>query len=117
MKWGERVSVLCLLLLFPFFYCYAQQPQRGLILKGKVVDEQIRPIETAYVILNGTYYTLTDAKGNFTLKNLPAMKGECTVSCVGYDTRKLTVDVKTASKKSLLITLQTVEKFCCFLSS
>ncbi len=106
-KWGERVFFLCLLLLFPFTHGYAQQTQRGLILKGKVVDEQNRPIETAYVILNGSYYTLTDAKGNFTLKNLPAMKGECTVSCVGYDTKKLTIDVQTASKKNLQITLQT----------
>lgn len=106
-KWGERVFFLCLLLLFPFAHVYAQQTQRGLILKGKVVDEQNRPIETAYVILNGSYYTLTDAKGNFTLKNLPAMKGECTVSCVGYDTKKLTIDVQTASKKTLQITLQT----------
>ena len=106
-KWGVRVFFLCLLLLFPFTHGYAQQTQRGLILKGKVVDEQNRPIETAYVILNGSYYTLTDAKGNFTLKNLPAMKGECTVSCVGYDTKKLTIDVQTASKKNLQITLQT----------
>jgi hypothetical protein len=107
MKWGERIFLLCLLLLLPLASGLAQQVQRGLTLQGTVVDEQNRPVETAYVILNGSYYTLTDAKGRFTLKNLPAMKGECNVSCVGYESKKISIDVQSAAKKPLVITLQT----------
>lgn len=76
--------------------------------KGKVVDENGKPVEGVTVVLKGTNTaTMTDAQGAFTLSNVPA-NGVLVVSSIGFEKREVKVNGK--AELGTLSLLTSVEK-------
>lgn len=72
------------------------------VITGKVVDEQGNPVTSASVLIKGTKYgTITNAKGEFTIKPIEKDWEKMTLhfSYVGYEMVEKEVDRKTASNK------------------
>lgn len=74
---------LCAALLLP---CAAFAQNYSI--SGRVTDRQTsEPVEFATVMIEGTgQWAVADAKGNFTIKNVPAGKVTISVACLGYVT-------------------------------
>ncbi|MDP3431492.1 MAG: carboxypeptidase-like regulatory domain-containing protein, partial [Bacteroidota bacterium] len=70
--------------------------------KGKVTDENGKPLKSASVVISGkTIGTITDDNGNFMLKVTD--DSPIVVSYVGFDSQKVTLDFE----KEMLITMKT----------
>ena len=100
-------SLLFLLFLSMTVMGFAQKIQ----ITGKVTDEKGEPLPSASVIIQGTTTgTLTDANGNFTLKDA-SIKAKLVVSFVGFDAQIIDVNNRTTIDVVMIEgkTLQEVE--------
>ena len=89
---GFRFKVLLICLLGSMTTAWGQHVN----VAGKVVDNDTQqPVEFASVLIkdNGLW-AVTDAKGRFTIKNVPKGKAVLTVQCLGYSTRALPLDIQ-----------------------
>ena len=62
---------------------------------GLIVDEDSKqPVEYASVLMreNG-FWAITDAKGAFTIKNVPVGKATLTIQCLGYTKRDIVLNI------------------------
>ena len=87
----RRFIISVLLTLGSLATALAQQVSIG----GHVVDEASgKPVEFASVLMkeNG-FWAITDAKGYFQIKNIPAGKATLTVQCLGYVRRQLVLNI------------------------
>ena len=75
------------------------------IIRGKVVDENDKPIQYASVYIEGTSIgTTTDSTGNFALNCTAESNANVHISYVGYSTITMTVD-ELATKESIRLVL------------
>lgn len=70
------------------------QPDKGVLLRGSVVDEAAQPVIGANIVVEGTSNgTITDLDGAFTLQ--VSEKAELRISYIGYLDRRIKVDRQT----------------------
>jgi len=96
----SRVSKLCIVLVASLFISVSAFAQK--VVTGTVVDTFGDPVIGANVVIKGTTEgTMTDADGNFSLKNV-SDKAILVVSFMGYTNQ----EVSTAGKSKFNITLE-----------
>ena len=80
----KRLILITLLLLSAAFQAAAQK----YTFSGTVTDKRTgEPVDFATVVVEGSgQWAMADAKGRFTILNVPASKTRVTVSCLGYVT-------------------------------
>lgn len=81
------------LLLVSFLYFFSTvSAQQGIVITGKVRDENSQPLPGATVAVKATTIgTVTDEKGEYTLE-LPTDAAVLIISYTGYDQRELTIE-------------------------
>ena len=81
------LSVLC---------CATTLAQQLLRMQGSVIDADTgKPVEYASVLLSDNgLWAISDDKGVFTIKGVPAGKNTLTVQCMGYQKRTLHIDLQ-----------------------
>lgn len=83
--------------------CLANIVCAQITLKGKIVDESERPISNASVRLEKTTIgTVSDAAGNFELKNVPDGNYVLRATCIDFEAARLNVD---KSQDNIVLTL------------
>lgn len=83
--------------------CLANIVCAQITLKGKIVDESERPISNASVRLEKTTIgTVSDASGNFELKNVPDGNYVLRATCIDFEAARLNVD---KSQDNIVLTL------------
>src|SRR5688572_12571304 len=94
----------CIFFLFGFFTSHAQQLIR---FSGKVTGANAAPLPGSSVyLLNTNRGTISDANGDFELKNINPGNYVMQVSSVGYATVTLPVVLNSSSKQELTIQLK-----------
>ena len=87
----KQLSILLTLLLLLPVGLMAQT----VTMAGMVTDEQSgRPVEFASILMkeNG-FWAITDAKGAFSIKNVPVGKATLTIQCLGYAKRDIVLNI------------------------
>ncbi len=87
----KQLSILLTLLLLLSVGLMAQT----VTMAGMVTDEQSgRPVEFASILMkeNG-FWAITDAKGAFSIKNVPVGKATLTIQCLGYAKRDIVLNI------------------------
>jgi iron complex outermembrane receptor protein len=101
--------LLILSLLLPYHLTVAQANSAKIV--GTVSDSTGSPVTYAAVaLLNTGKGTTTDAKGNFTLANLPPGPVTVVISAIGFQTQKLTLELSEREIKELAVPLRTISR-------
>lgn len=101
MRTNLKALFFCLLLVVNVF---ANEEERGSI-NGRVTTSDGQPAAAVTILIKGTRRSaLTDEKGNFSLKNIPAGNYQLEISLIGYETT--TKEVVVADKQSTAVALQ-----------
>jgi len=88
----KRLTILIFLTLIGISQLFAQNK----VIKGRVLDENSKPIFRATVSVKGTSLgALSDEGGNFVLENVPKTAKTLTVSSIGYATQDIVIGNKT----------------------
>lgn len=85
-----------------------QQARQGGTLKGSVMDKSGSPIAGATIRIAGTKLgAITDLKGEFVLRNVPARSVTVEVSCISFATMRVSdVNIRSGQTKPLDVILQ-----------
>ncbi|MCX7797649.1 MAG: TonB-dependent receptor [Melioribacter sp.] len=76
-------------------------------IKGRIINENAQPIFGANIVVVGTNYgDASDENGFFEIKNIPFGNYELKVSCIGYETRRIKVNLDN-NLKLLTVVLKT----------
>ena len=88
-------KIRLILILFLSLSCGRVAAQK-FTFSGTVIDKTTGdPVDFATVVLEGTeQWAVADAKGQFTIRNVPAAKTRVTVSCLGYVDWSREVEIK-----------------------
>jgi len=87
----KQLSILLTLLLLLPVGLTAQT----VTMAGRITDEQSgKPVEFASILMkeNG-FWAITDAKGAFSIKNVPMGKATLTIQCLGYAKRDIVLNI------------------------
>ena len=87
----KQLSILLTLLLLLPVGLIAQT----VTMAGRITDEQNgKPVEFASILMkeNG-FWAITDAKGAFSIKNVPMGKATLTIQCLGYAKRDIVLNI------------------------
>lgn len=84
---ANALITLCVIAMLAATGASAQTVPHGRI-EGTVTNTEGKPVETAYVVLNGSLYTLTDKNGHYAISNVPAGEISYYVSCLGYKEKR-----------------------------
>jgi iron complex outermembrane receptor protein len=104
-----RLIICCF--VFSLSLTIAAQNNKGNILSGKIINAKSAPVPRSTVYLLNTHDgTISDERGNFSFKNLPAGKYVIQVSAVGYATIQMDVSIANNSNESLNIQLVDAER-------
>ena len=87
----HKIAIFLLLFLGTFALGRAQ----NITLSGTVTNQKNgKPVEFASILLKESgLWAVSDAKGKFTVKNIPQGKATLVVRCLGYATHQTTVQV------------------------
>ena len=110
-----RLRSVLLVLIFSLSAVIAKS--QDISLKGKLSDKESKgPIEGATIVLTGSKDSLnpktvlSDAKGNFEIKNLVADKYRLVTSIIGYDIIIQNINIQASNKTALQFTLSKMAK-------
>lgn len=99
----KKIAALLLLLIAFCVQLHAQ----GYVISGQVVSNKNKaPIEYASILIreNGLW-AVSDSKGNYTIKNVPAGKTTLVVRCLGFATATISLNVS-GNRSNLKISLK-----------
>jgi outer membrane receptor for ferrienterochelin and colicins len=102
-------NVILLTVLILILISINSYAQTGTI-EGKIIDETEQPIPGANVYLQGTILgAATSNEGIFSIKNVPTGNFTLIIAVIGYETKKLDINIISSEHKSIgIIQLKTI---------
>ena len=99
------MKTIAQLILFNFIYLIASS-QTQQVISGTITNKKNKPVSGATIhLLNTNIYNLSDANGNFVIKNINAGKYILTITATGYAIVDETVEPASTSEKPSLYQL------------
>lgn len=105
----SRMKPAIFVLSFILMAIPANAQKQSSRLTGTVTDMDGKPIETAYVALNNSQTTITDAKGHFVFAGVPAGSVEYYVSCLGFKELRGKATIKGDGRDALHLKMQRID--------
>ena len=99
------MKTIAQLILFNFIYLVASS-QTQQVISGTITNKKKQPVSGATIhLLNTNIYNLSDANGNFEVKNFNPGQYTLTITATGYATVDEILDASTVNKKPILYQL------------